>query len=177
MKPSTPNATAWTNAGGRLRTSTSENSAPISAACSSDGTPLAFVRPALARPKPVAIASSKRGDGGVSSISTSTGSPLAFHQSCHTPAGDGHLFALEQRALDAVDAGRERAAQDEEALLHRRVQVLARDRAAGAHVQVHEHRLAGSVLVAAQDDRPLAGHVVHIQIAVARHGRLQSFIA
>src|SRR3954453_12962311 len=87
MNPSTPKAIACTNAGGCLRTSTSPNSAPSSADCSSDGTPLAFVRPALASPKAVPIASSNRGSGGSSSSRTSTGAPLAFHQSCQTPGG------------------------------------------------------------------------------------------
>ena len=76
--------------------------------------------------------------------------------------GHRHRFALRQRALDAVDPGVERPLEHEEALLQRRMQVLARDRAAGPHVQVHEQRLAGSILVAAQHHRPLAGHLVHI---------------
>jgi hypothetical protein len=47
--------------------------------------------------------------------------------------------------------------------------VFADDRPVGPDRQVHERRLSGTVLVAAQEDGQLAGHPILVDVAEARH--------
>ena len=135
---------------------TSPYSWPITASCNGSGNPFELTLPSRARPNIDPTISAKRTPGMTSTSTCASVSPTC-HQSWTTPAGTDAPSPGSKRALAIADEKAHLAAEHEEALVDRRMDVRRGHAPAGADEQMRDEHLLGMLPRVREHDDALAG--------------------